>query len=184
MTTSVTGISNRPRLPSLPAAVASAAGFTLLELLVALVLISIIFTFAMLSFGGDDVADLMEDESRRLGALLALATDEAVMRGEELALRFVDEGYEFMQLQESGWQVPENDNLLHAYSIPAVIDLRLELEDDVPVIPGETEDPEALTPQVFILSSGEVTPFTLIFESRLSDAQYFLTVSLLGEITT
>ena len=45
---------------------APAAGFTLLELMVVLVLISIIFTFAMLSFGGDDVAELMEQEVRRM----------------------------------------------------------------------------------------------------------------------
>ena len=148
-----------------------------------LVLIGIIFTFAMLSFGGDDIAEQMEEESRRLGALLVLASDEAVIRGEELALRFDDEGYEFMQLQASGWQVPQNDNLLRAYTLPPVIDVRLQLEGDVPVIPGQEENPEAVTPQVYFLSSGEVTPFTLVFESAQSDTQYTLSVSYLGEIT-
>ena len=37
------------------------AGFTLLELMVVLVLIGIIFSFAVLSLGGDDYAELMED---------------------------------------------------------------------------------------------------------------------------
>ena len=37
---------------------------------------------------------------------------------------------------------------------------------------------------MFFLSSGEVTPFTLVFESAQSDTQYALSVSYLGEITT
>ena len=78
---------------------AASAGFTLLELMVVLVLISIIFTFAMLSFGGDDVAELMEQEVRRLETLVALAADEAIIRGDELGIRFTGDGYEFMLLQ-------------------------------------------------------------------------------------
>ena len=42
------------------------AGFTLLELMVVLVLIGIIFSFAVLSLRGTDVSDLMEQETRRL----------------------------------------------------------------------------------------------------------------------
>ena len=36
------------------------AGFTLLELMVVMVLIGIIFSFAVLSLGGDDYAEMME----------------------------------------------------------------------------------------------------------------------------
>jgi general secretion pathway protein H len=162
----------------------SVAGFTLLELMVVLVLIGIIFTFAMLSFSGDDIAELMEVETRRLETLLALASDEAVIRGEELAIRFTDEGYEFMVLQEAGWQLPQNDNLLRAYTLPADLEVRLQLEGDSPVFPGSRDDADAVTPQVFILSSGEVTPFSVVFESRQSSAQFHLTVSVMGDVTT
>ncbi len=164
-----------------------AAGFTLLELMVVLVLIGIIFTFAMLSFGGDDIAGMMEDESRRLETLIALASDEAVIRGEELAIRFHNDGYEFMELQQAGWKVPENDALLRSHMLPPGLEVRLQLEGDSPVFPGQDGDgdtEEAVTPQVFILSSGEVTPFSVVFESRQSPAQYHLTVSVMGDIVT
>lgn len=169
--------------PVAPARVA--AGFTLLELMVVLVLIGIIFSFAMLSFGGDDIAEMMEEETRRLEALIALAADESVMRGEELAIRFTDEGYEFMVLQEAGWAVPENDRLLRSYDLPEQVEIRLQLEGDPPVFPGSPDDDrENVTPQVFFLSSGEVTPFTLVFESRQSRARFNLSVSLMGNIET
>jgi len=163
---------------------ALAAGFTLLELMVVLVLISIIFTFAMLSFGGDDVAELMEQEVRRLETLVVLAADEAIMRGDELGIRFTEDGYEFMLLQQDGWQMPQNDRLLHAYSLPDVLALRLQLEGDAPVFPGQPTDDDAITPHVFILSSGEVTPFTVVFESTESTAQYHMNVSIMGNVIT
>ncbi|MGB5261121.1 MAG: type II secretion system minor pseudopilin GspH [Gammaproteobacteria bacterium] len=168
--------------PATPACVA--AGFTLLELMVVLVLIGIIFTFAMLSFGGDDIAEMMEEEMHRLETLIMLAADESVIRGQELAIRFTGEGYEFMVLQTSGWEIPQDDRLLRAHSLPPGVQLRLQLEDDAPVFPDQLSDENAVTPQVFLLSSGEVTPFVVVFESRQSTAQYHLNVSLMGNITT
>ncbi len=168
--------------PAPPAGVA--AGFTLLELMVVLVLVGIIFTFAMLSFGGDDIAEMMEVETRRLETLIRLAADESVIRGQELAIRFTGEGYEFMELQEAGWQIPENDRLLRAYTLPPEVLIRLQLEGDTPVFPDQQSDENAVTPQVFILSSGEVTPFTAVFESRQSPAQFHLDVSVMGDINT
>ena len=48
----------------------------------------------------------------------------------------------------------------------------------------ESGEQEAITPQVFILSSGEVTPFVVVLESRQSPARYHLSVSLMGQIET
>ena len=98
------------------------AGFTLLELMVVLVLIGIIFTFAMLSLGGDDIGELMELETHRMMTLLDLASDEAVLRGEELAVLFSENGYEFLVLNEERWQKTEGDGLLKAYILPADIE--------------------------------------------------------------
>ena len=168
------------------------AGFTLLELMVVLVLIGIIFSFAVLSLRGTDVSDLMEQETRRLATLLELAGDEAILRGEELAVNFTDDGYEFLVLQENIWQSSGDDGLLKAYSLPADIELRLEVEDEPPELnslagqegeDGEEDEEESLTPQVFILSSGEMTPFSVTFMSFQSDYRYHLAVSLLGKVS-
>jgi general secretion pathway protein H len=163
-------------------------GFTLLELLVVLVLIGIIFSFAMLSLGGDDLAELMEQETRRLGTLLGLVSDEAVLRGEEMAVHFTENGYEFLILSGDQWQAPEDDRLLQARSLPADIEIRLEVNGDTPGLTDSSEEKdeekeETLTPQVYILSSGEMTPFSATLQSHQSNTRYHLTASLLGDIS-
>ena len=166
--------------------------------MVVLVLIGIIFTFAMLSVGGDNIAEEMKRETQRMVTLLNLASDEAVLRGEELAVLFSEDGYEFLVLNVNRWQPSGEDGLLKAYTMPADIELRLEIEGEPPILTAlasgtddtddkdkdEDEDElEPLKPQVFILSSGEMTPFTVILESRQSRKRYHLTASLLGAMS-
>ena len=173
------------------------AGFTLLELMVVLVLIGIIFSFAVLSLGGDDYAELMEQETHRMMTLLGLASDEAVLRGDELAVLFAEDGYSFLILDEDQqWRATSEDGLLKSYALPEGVDLRLEVEGEPPILtatsiddiellendPDEDEE-EELQPQVFILSSGEMTPFTVTFMSRQSRFRYHLTASLLGTLS-
>jgi len=160
------------------------AGFTLLELLVVLVLIGIIFSFAVLSLGGDDLAGMMKRETRRLGTLLDLASDEAVTRGEEMAVHFTSAGYEFLILKDGKWQAPEADNLLQSREMPSDIEIRLEVDGDNPGLTksGENDD-EEVTPQVYILSSGEMTPFSATLQSRQSSTRYHLSASILGDVT-
>ena len=159
------------------------AGFTLLELMVVLVLVGIIFSFAMLSLGGDDLGEMMEQETRRLVTLLELASDEAVLRGEELAVYFSEAGYEFLILQNTDWQSSREDGLLKAYQLPAGIEIRLEVDGDPPgLTEQDDEDDDSLTPQVFILSSGEMTPFTATLQSHDSTARYRLSASVLGSL--
>ena len=161
--------------------------------MVVLVLIGIIFSFAMLSFGGDEYAELMEQESLRMTTLLELASDEAVLRGEELAVLFSEDGYEFLVLIENRWRATEEDGLLKAYTLPPGVELRLEIEGEPPILTAaaaaededreDRDEDEPLEPQVFILSSGEMTPFTIILESPQSRFRYHLTASLLGSVS-
>jgi general secretion pathway protein H len=89
--------------------------------MVVLVLIGIIFSFAVLSLGRNDLAEAMERETRRLVTLIDMANDEAVIRGEELAIHFTDNGYAFLVLQLEGWGELQDDQLLKSYKLPAGI---------------------------------------------------------------
>jgi hypothetical protein len=84
--------------------------------------------------------------------------------------------------------------LLRAYTLPADIELRLEIEGEPPILTApateagqevdeEEDEEERLQPQVFILSSGEMTPFTVILMSPQSRLRYHLTASLLGTMS-
>ncbi len=154
-------------------------GFTLLELMVVLVIIGVLLSFVGLSTGGDSRAEQMKREATRLIALIDMASEQAVMRSEQLAIRFGDADYEFMLLQAGKWTALQDDGPLRARELPKGIELRLELEENPP--PGlRAEDTEA--PQVFLLSSGEMTPFMLIFSAPETEQQYMVRATLLGRL--
>jgi general secretion pathway protein H len=154
-------------------------GFTLIELMVVLVIVGVILTFVALSAGGDSRAEEMEREARRLLALLELASEEAVLRNEQLAVRFGESDYEFMILDQGQWTPLSDDRPLRPRELPPGVRLRLELEDNPP--PSlVAEDSES--PQVFLLSSGEMTPFILTFSAEETEKNFVVKASLLGRL--
>ena len=157
----------------------SSTGFTLLELMVVIVTVGIILSFMTLSTGTDQRAEQLEREAQRIVALLQLASEEAVMRSEQLALRVGETRYEFMILENGQWTPLADDRPLRPRELPAGIELRLELQENPP--PGLTaEDSEQ--PQVFLLSSGEMTPFVLTISAPETEQRYAIKASLLGRL--
>jgi general secretion pathway protein H len=174
-------------------------GFTLLEVMVVLVLIGIIFSFAVLSVSRNDEDEVMKRETRRLATLIDMANNEAVIRGQELAIHFTRDGYAFMVLQPDGWKELPDDPLLKPHKLPAGFSVRIEVEGDAPGlaqkekgdVPGlaqqdkekeKEKDNDTLTPQVYILSSGEMTPFSATLQAEHSQVRYHLTATMLGKL--
>jgi general secretion pathway protein H len=157
----------------------SACGFTLLELMVVIVIVGIVLSFMTLSAGTDKRAEQLEREAQRIVALLQLASDDAVMRSEQLALRVGETDYEFMILDDDKWVPLEDDHALRAREMPAGIELRLELQDNPP---PELTSEDSDQPQVFLLSSGEMTPFVLIVSAPETEQSYAVKASLLGRM--
>lgn len=154
-------------------------GFTLLEIMVVVVIIGIVLTFVTLTAGGDSRAEQMQREAERLLVLLELAQEEAVMRSEQLALRIGETDYEFMILEDGQWASLTDDRPLRPRKLPAGIELRLELQDNPP--PGLTAENEE-QPQIFLLSSGEMTPFVLTLAAAETEQRFHIKASLLGRL--
>jgi general secretion pathway protein H len=151
----------------------------LLEVMAVVVIIGIVLSFVTLSLGGDKRAQEMEREAQRLVALLQMASDEAVSRSEQLAMRVGENDYEFMVLENNQWLPLADDRPLRPRTLPAGIELRLELQDNPPpALTVEKED----QPQVFLLSSGEMTPFVVTFSSPGSEQRYHIKATLLGRL--
>lgn len=133
------------------------AGFTLIELLVVLVLIGIVTTLAVLSVGrsGEDEAEL---EARRLSALVALASEEAVLKSREMGIAFTEEGYQFLALGDDNVWAALHDEVFRPRTLPTGFSLQLFI-DGLPVNLVRPKPKERLEPHVFLLSSGERTSF-------------------------
>lgn len=163
------------------------SGFTLLELLVVLVIIGILLTMASISVGGGGEQRQLREEAQRLAALVALAGDEAVLKSQELLLAVEENGYAFLIQDEKGkWLPVDGTGSLRPRELPE--GMRLSVSVDEPLTPADSqaleENGEAKPEepgQVWILSSGEMSPFTLTL--RLEDGpSYQLHGDLIGNL--
>jgi len=164
-----------------------ARAFTLIELLVVLVLLGILVGLAVLASGSSSSSRELRDEARRLAALIGVLSDEAVLDSREYGLLFSDAGYRVLRLDEATgrWDEPDRSR---GRQLPEWMRLQLELdgtplrlldparsESDRAGLSREDQAPRRskrrprLEPQLLILSSGELSPFTLRLSERRAD---------------
>jgi general secretion pathway protein H len=154
-------------------------GFTLLEVLVVMLIIGIVLSFAMLSLNGDKHE--LENEAQRLQALIALTGQEAVLQSKELAMQFSDDGYVFEAYDGEKWQPLENDETLRQRTLPDDLVLEYRAEGDSMTLGGDDDDGKKAPPRIYFLSSGEVSPFELTLRRRGGSEVYTLTGDLRGK---
>jgi len=143
-------------------------GFTLLELLVVLVMVGIIISFAVLSIGDGGQGRRITQEAERLVALIEHAGDEAMIQGVELGLHFTENDYQFITLKKGRWVSYQEKESFRQRQLPEGSHLELSL-DTLPVsLPAEHQgeqvdrvDKKRVEPQILILSSGERSPFEI-----------------------
>ena len=145
------------------------SGFSLVEMLIVLVVVGILYSSAgsMLNMM---VSDPLSEERERLAEYISLAQDEAVVRSQALALGFGSKGYGFFQMNEQPKTknakqedfVPiEHESFFSAHDLPSGYAQTLYLQ-------GQSVGVGQLHPQIFILPTGEMTPFEwrLTFNGR------------------
>ena len=170
--------------------------FTLIELLVVIVIIGIMSAFLLMSMGilGDDRA--LDQHARRLASLLELSLDEATLQGRDFGLEMMLGGYRFVELDPitGQWHEIVGDDILKSRQLDEGMEFELFIEDRrVPLSEqaAKTEkdedkkrDPtEDYAPHALILSSGDLSPFTLRIIREADRASKMLTVSVAGEIS-
>ena len=178
-------------------------GFTLLELLVVVVIAAILFTYTTLAIRTDSPADIIKKEAQRFDRLVQLALEEAILRGEEYALEINIDGYRFLRFsEEEQWLPISHDKILRTRQLPQDMELEMQLEETEIVIglAEDTDSEESLTaeseddeenktskiiPQVYLLSSGEITPeFAVRFYILGVETSYDVKAQFDGSLTT
>jgi len=164
-------------------------GFTLLEVMLVITLMGLFVSFVVVNMGGTDQAQQLEKQARRFQVIVDMASDVAILNQRQLGLRIEDEkqSYHFMYLDDNQkWQLLANDKvfeeteLKEPFTMELVLDgLPWESEDnlfdqelfdeelsisDEGVEIGNEEEKLLPPPQILIFSSGEITPFSLVFK--------------------
>jgi type II secretion system protein H len=115
-------------------------GFTLLEMLVALVVMAVAVAGASLSLRPDEARQLSA-EAGRLALLLAQAREESELAGRAVAWVAAENGYEFQRREMGGngpvWTVMRDDDLLRPRNLPAGCQIHRIDADGRRVVPGE-----------------------------------------------
>ncbi len=99
------------------------SGFTLLEVVVVLLIITIILGMVGVNLTRNP-ADTLRDEAERLALVLQNAQQEAILEGKPYGFKFTEKGYQFLRLDANYRLVPiETDELLTPRELPPAITL-------------------------------------------------------------
>ncbi len=159
----------------------NARGFTLIELMVVILLVGLLVSFAVLSVGGPSPRQIQHEEARRILARMDLAREEAVMQAGSLGVRFERDGYLFYRLTDGQWRMIEQGGLLDLHELPEAVAVDVEIEGlDVELFGGDegaedddADDENAVRPQIFFLAGGEILPdFRIRVLSADTDTEY------------
>lgn len=127
-------------------------GFTLIEILIVLVIISITIGFAVIAFGDFGSEKRIIFSAEQLVNTMKLAQQEALLNSGTLGLKINNKGYQILEFNPSGsWQPLSNKALFKAHSFPENTIVTLETKGQV----------SSNLPEVIINCTGDMTPFTL-----------------------
>lgn len=141
-----------------------ARGFTLIEVVAVLFIVGIMAAFAVIAMGDGGHDRILEQETRRLGALVELARDEAILGGEARAIGFTRHGYAFLQQyrvdeRSYEWLPLDEDRSLRPRDLAErSLEFTLYVEGVAVSLPREADRPP---PHVYLEPAGDVTPFQL-----------------------
>ena len=181
-------------------------GFTLLEIMLVLLLMGMVSVGVVMTLPNNLTSqENVHWQAQRFRTLLQFAEDEALISGLELGLVFDKNSYQFAfyDYKIQKWLPVVNKQIQSKVELPETLKIEYLVsgslwdeidtekqdefidEDDLVSIDGE-EKVVSLRPQVYVMSSGEVTPFSVEFsavEKKSEMQSVTVSVSMSGSIS-
>ena len=155
-------------------------GFTLIEILAVLIIIGVVSALAVISVRSlGRSSDPAGQTATRLAGLIELASENARLENIQYGLIIKPQHYEFVKFINYKWIPISNDPVLREKNLPAGLSLSVTVQNPiripqpvsantaasaaaaVTVNNAQSSGKNRLQPQIAILSTGEMTPFTL-----------------------
>lgn len=175
-------------------------GFTLLEVMLVMLLIGLLATAVVMNYDGESREEKLDKQALRFQQLFQFVAETAQLKQQEWGFYTSGDYYGFLYYNsnEQKWFPADEPQSLSQYKLPKDMKVELDLDGFAAVEDNLLRDldwqideddwqdeqdnnaeqpkPPAL-PQVFILSSGEISPFKLIFIDKSDLSPIYATVS-------
>ncbi|WP_448549577.1 type II secretion system minor pseudopilin GspH [Thalassotalea fusca] len=176
------------------------AGFTLIEVLLVIVVVGLMVAAVQFSFVGNKAESELQTESLRFAGIFETAAEYGLLNNVQLGLVVKENSYEFLGYDGTQWVAVPDNPAFEPYELPDGMALKVELED-LPIeeqslynrdtfAPEEesfldSDDEKPIIPHVYILSGGDITPFSLtIYYSDQFDLDEDISYRIDGSYTT
>jgi general secretion pathway protein H len=179
-------------------------GFTLLEIMLVIVLMALASAGVLMALPNADDSQELEKYARRFAAVTQFVQEQAIITANEYGIQADEKGYRFITLSDNRWQLAKGrliaEQLFEApFSLHVELDALEEKEEDTLGFTGlsfkqsdglfeenfieeDKKSNDLGVPQIFLMASGEATPFTVAFVSDDSDIAWWVYGDELGQL--
>jgi general secretion pathway protein H len=158
----------------------SQQGFTLIEVMLVIVLVGVMISAVQFTFSSSKPEQILQQNSARFAGIFDVAAEYGLLNNVELGLFVKENTYQFLGYDGVQWSPIADNPLFEEFTLPDNVEISLQLDDlpieepqlfDSSLLITEEEDDsfteedeeKKITPQVYILSGGDITPFSLTF---------------------
>ena len=163
-------------------------GFTLVEILVVVVIMAVVISLAVLSIGVTGRDNQLDQEGRRIQALIDLLHERAVLEGRDFGVSIQPNAYDFLVYDtiRDQWAKFDLENEFRHRDLPKGVTFQLQLDQQPVVLKAPDKALSGGTlqaPQLAIAASGEGTPFRLILQRDATQARTAVDGDSLGKVS-
>jgi general secretion pathway protein H len=144
------------------------AGFTLIEILVVLLIISIVSSIVLITISRPSYQNVRTFQEEFIQTF-SLAREESMLLPAVFMLQITDQQWQFFRYTDDNW-IPVNTRILGKKKLPDGVRVKVDISK-----PNQTtEEEEATIPRIIFSSNGDVTAFKMYVGRQGEKPQYVI----------